>query len=59
MELSEQISDNPREEEKRKRERAAQKPEGPMCVMCGGGKLMWVLWVIIVILIILALIPKG
>mgnify|MGYP001044994424 CR=1 FL=1 len=59
MELSEQISDNPREEEKRKRGQAAQKPEGPMCVMCGGGNWTWILWIIIAILIVLALIPRG
>ena len=42
------------EEEKLKREQRRPVAEGPMCVMCGGGKLMWVLWVVIIILIILA-----
>lgn len=42
------------EEEKLKREERKPVAEGPMCVMCGGGKLMWVLWIIIIVLIILA-----
>jgi len=42
------------EEGKLKRKERQPVAEGPMCVMCGGGKLMWVLWVVIIILIVLA-----
>jgi len=45
---------SPEEEVKLTREERKPVAEGPMCVMCGGGKLMWVLWVVIIVLIILA-----
>lgn len=44
----------PEEEVKLKREERQPAAEGPICTMCGGGKLMWILWVVIIVLIILA-----
>lgn len=51
--LLERVSERS-EEEKLKREERQPVAEGPICVMCGGGKLMWVLWAVIIILIVLA-----
>lgn len=52
--VSKSQKESPEEEVKLTREERQSVAEGPMCVMCGGGKLMWVLWVVIIVLIILA-----
>lgn len=46
--------ENRPEEEKLKREERQPVAEGSICVMCGRGKLMWVLLMIVIILILLA-----